>query len=438
MGIWHKTLQALGIQKELSAETRFFNQRLYQYLGMNTPVYKEGNDEAYITHGYQINHQLYSIVSWKAQKAALVDLAVYENKNGKHVKLEGHEVLEVLYRPNSMQGKAEFFEQFYGFKALTGNAYAYTPKLDFGTNKGKIKEMHVMPSQFTEIVSGGVFDPVKGYKFQWGDRIMDFTKDDVLHSRYANYNYENGSELYGMSPVQAAWKLLQKSNSNIESSKKGFDNQGAAGVLYEKATDSPMIGTLTKEQTEQLNRDLDKKIKGVNNKGRIFITSADLGYHNFGLSPADLKLIEDAQANFKDLCRVYHIPAEIFGDKDSATYNNVSEARKRGYTDGVLPDVKAFCSEFTRHILPAYGKNLILKPDTSNIEELQADKAKLAEWLNKAYWIKTQRKQELMDEEIDESLDPYFIPQGLIGSQEIKALDPLQQAQNLKSDYFNE
>ena len=43
-----------------------------------------------------------------------------------------------------------------------------------------------------------------------------------------------------------------------------------------------------------------------------------------------------------------------------------------------------------------------------------------------------------MDEEVDNSLDPYYIPQGLYGSQELRALDPAQQAQAEKSDYFNE
>jgi len=440
MGFLEKLFAPLTGKAAPTQATREYNKAVYQFLGTNHPLWKQANEDNFINHAYAINHQVYTVVKWKAQKAAAVDYAVYENNKGKLTKLDDHEVLEVLYNPNKMQGKVEFFEQFYGFKDLTGNAYAYTPKLEVGRDAGKITEMHVLPSQWTQIETGGILEPVKGYSIVYDGNSKVFKADNVIHSKYAQYEYNNGSELYGMSPIQAGWKLIQKSNENIEAAKKSFENLGAAGLLHEKHSDqvSPLIGSMTKEQLAQFNKDLDKKIKGAHNRGRIFVTSADLGYINFGVSPADLKLLEDAQSNFKDICRLYHVASEIFGDADSATYNNVAEARKRSMIDGVLPNVNSFCAEFTRSVLPAYGKNLVLKPDTSNIEELQDDKAQQVAMLKDAYWIKTQRKQEIMGEEVDESLDPYYIPSGLIGSQEIKAIDPAMQAQANKSDYFNE
>jgi len=440
MGFLEKLFNPLRKKETPSKYTQAVNRAVYQFLGNNMPLWKDANDENYITKGYNYNHQLYSVVSWKAQKSAGLDYAVYQNERGKLTKLDDHEALELIYNPNKEQGKSEFFEQFYGYKAITGNGYIYAPKLEFGRNKGKVAEMHVLPSQWVQIVAGGTLQPVKGYKIIYDEQAMAFSKENVIHSKYAQYYYNNGAELYGLSPIEAGWRLIQKSNENITAGKKSFENMGAAGLLYEKHGKEvdPLLGEMTKEQLAQFNRDIDKKIKGAHNRGRIFVTSAELGYVDFAVSPADLKMLEDAQANFRDICRIYKIPSEIFGDKDSATYNNVAEARKRAYTDGIMPDVKSFCDEFTRQVLPAYGENLVLKPDTSNVEELQQDRAELVNSLKDAYWIKTQRKQEIMGEEVDESLDAYFIPQNLIGSQELKSLDVSAQAQASKSDYFNE
>jgi len=48
------------------------------------------------------------------------------------------------------------------------------------------------------------------------------------------------------------------------------------------------------------------------------------------------------------------------------------------------------------------------------------DKEKQVKWLKDAYWLSTQRKQEIMGEKADNSLPSYLIPTSLVPSDEIE------------------
>lgn len=406
-----KTLGLLPKTKASEFEARV-QRALYRYVGSNQIVWNDDNPEAYVTDGYNRNHLVYSIVQWVARKAAQIDFKVERVlPGGETEELQDHEVLEVLYNPNEFQGKSEYFEQFYGFLALTGNSYMWGARPTSGRNIRKPVELHTLPAPLVEIVRGTDFDPVRGYTLQFTDRQSEFAADEVLHLKYASYYYNQGVELYGVSPLMAGWYILQKSNSNTEAMKKSFDNMGALGVLFEKDN----WEGYNDQQRKRAQAQLEKKVAGTDNKGRILYTGGDFGYINFGANPVDLALIDDAKMTLADLCRLYHVDPKLFGESEASTFNNLKEARKISYVDGVLPLVQMFCDEFTRAFLPAYGPNLRLKPVTRNIPELQADMKEQAEWLSKTYWLTENEKRKAMGyDEADEIGDVFHVPAGLI------------------------
>ena len=110
-------------------------------------VYPPDSVETYIDKGYLFNPVVYSIVSFIAQKAGAIPWGVYEVKNDKAlqlyksantynlstkmvktkalVALPNHDLNELFIRPNSIQGWSDFFEQYVGFKKITGNSYVH-------------------------------------------------------------------------------------------------------------------------------------------------------------------------------------------------------------------------------------------------------------------------------------------------------------------------
>jgi HK97 family phage portal protein len=349
-------------------------QTLYKYIGQNTPLTIDQDSRSYIRNAYNTNSLVYSIISWLAQKAATVPIKVYDY-DGELV--EQHPLYDLLKRPNYLQGKSEFFQQYYGFKLITGNTFMYSPRIETGANKGKAPELWIMPAQYTEIVSNGYWDPVSEYRLTIGDVTQRFQAQDVLHDKYPNYEYEYGEELYGMSPIKAAARVIAKSNDSQIASQKAFQNNGAIGII---SSDGDPMGEdfFTEEQAQQLRRGWDKKYSGANNQNKIAFISSKIKYTNLGISPVDLQLIEDMNWTLQDLCRVYHVPSVLFNDTAGSTYNNMRTARKIAFIDAVAPLVDQFTDEFNRWLGDAYD-GVKIKADYSTVPEMQEDRNELAQ-----------------------------------------------------------
>ena len=130
----------------------------------------------------------------------------------------------------------------------------------------------------------------------------------------------------------------------------------------------------------------------------------------------------------------------LFNSTKASTYNNMPDARKRLYTDAVLPLVSRVLGEFNRQIVTKYkdGKNLYLRAYTNNIPELQVDKRIMAEWLDKAHYLTPNQKLIEMGypPSTDPAMDEVYFPSSLVPL-DLLGVNPIVEAQSAKSDYFN-
>src|SRR5690606_23683587 len=270
--------------------------------------------------------------------------------------------------------------------------------------------MYVLPSPLVEIVFGSTFNPVRGFTFKYHpDKRLEIPKEECLHLKTWNPETNNfGSNLYGMSPIKAALRLLTQSNSAYAANTKSFQNMGAAGVFSRK---SGQDAELTQEQARQLKKDWDEKADGTNN--RVHFTSAQLDWTQLGLSPVDMAILESQKLSFRQFCNIFKFPSTILNDNENSSFNNILEAKKALYEDVIKPELYALRDELNRWLVPAYGENLYLDPDFSGIEALQENMKEKAEWLNTAWWIKGIDKQRLSHQQEDAEMDKYFIPAGI-------------------------
>lgn len=401
----------------------------FQFIGQGNVVWLGDNLQAYIDRGYSYNDLVYSIVFRLSQKAASLPYYVKEWKNGKSTRVQDHEVLDLLWTPNPMQGQMEFFQQLFGFELVTGNSYLYGLRLDVGPNKGKATEFNVLPSQGTEIVAGGWQEPIKGYRQVYGNQEVLFTKGDVMHTKHPNLMLDNsGSQLYGMSPLRAMSRVLTKANLSTDTQAKAYQNNGPGGIISNRSD----TASWSPQQQDQVQEKFNEKWSGASNAKRVIITSGDVVWQEIGMSPADLGILEDGLMTMRAMCRAYNEPSVLMGDAESSTYNNIGEARRAEWTDAILPMVNRFVDNFNRwYMRPTYSRGGVVYeicPDTSGVEELQEDKKQMAEVLDRAWWIKGSRKQELMGEEVDPAMDRYFVPSSML---------PLDQLDAQMGDPFN-
>ena len=441
------------ITKNAQQTAAEYNKAIYQFLGESI-VWNPENDDTYIRDGYRRNATIYSLVNLITNAATTIPFQIYEKVNENEVKryksltsgsvdaqsllkanlirknamveLEGTELHQLLERPNAAQSYSSWISELIAFGKLTGNRYIYGIAPETGMNKGKYKELYVMPSQIMEIVSGGIMQPVQKYRIEY-QGAYDIPAEDICHIKDFNPYYDGtGSHLYGQSPLRAGLRSLTTNNEAVQTGVKYLQNQTARGILTSDE------GDLNEVQAQQLKDKFRKNFQGSDNAGDVIITPKKLSWVNFGLNASDVSLIEQYNASIKDLCNIYSVPVQLLNNTESATYNNMKEAKKALYQNAVIPELNKIRDELNRWLSPMYGEKLFIDFDYSAIPELQEENEKVVDQLSKAWWVTPNEKRRVMNYGVDEeniALDNYYIPANLlpIETNEMPIPDPIDE-----------
>jgi len=446
-----------GILNKNSQKTNeAFNRAIYNYLG-DTIVWNPENDDTYINKGYRYNSTIYSIINLITKASTTIPFQIYEigsqndlkrykaltsgdfNPQAIHnakliqknsmIELEHTELHELLERPNPAQSYNTWLSEIIAYGNLTGNRYIWGISPESGSNAGKYKELYILPSQSMEIVSGGIFNPIKEYTLEYNGTIR-INADEICHIKDFNPYYDGtGSHLYGMSPLKAGLRSLDANNEALTTGVRYLQNQTARGVLMSDE------GDINEVQAKQLKEKFRQQYQGSNNAGDVVLSSKKLSWINFGLNASDLSLLEQYNASIKDLCNIYNVPVQLLNNTDTSTYNNMKEAKKSLYQNAVIPEMLKIRDELNRWLIPQFGNNLYLDFDFTVIPELQEEMGKVVDQMSKAWWITPNEKRSAMSfgvDEENEQMDQYYIPANLIPlSNEVEIPQPT----NLNYDF---
>ena len=378
---------------------------------------------------YRYNPLVYSIVSFITQKAAAIPWFVYKVKNEKAYRnyklmridggrkdyelakktaleyIEGHPLENLFKYPNPLQGWSEFCEQVLGFKLITGNSYIHL--ITIGENKiSTVKELWCLPSPLVEIVPGTAENLIKEYKVKSAaGRENSLEPKVVLHLKY--WTPEVGNMLYGQSPLEAASRVIARSNAAYDMTTNSLQNNGILGLISSESEEAP----LTPEQAEAIEEKLNKK-SSAKSRNRWVATSAKIKWQQMGLSPVDLGVIESDKMDLRTLCNIFHVPSEIFNDAVNKTYSNTREAGRAVYTNAVIPLLASMRDEFNRWLAMYYDKTVVVDYDVTGIPELQESLESLVNQLATAWWLTPNQKLEAMGWEQSDNplMDKVWIP----------------------------
>lgn len=450
-----KPQQPVTIQKGIDpAIARMLNMSLAK-----GPVMGEDSFQTYVDKGYQYNADVYSVINLITRKAATAAPILYEIVDDRafqryksftanmskpqdiaeanHLRQkalvevdERHPIIQTLHNPNDFQSFYEFMDNYLGFKLITGNSYVYGVGAVTGPNAGKFKQLYVLPAHLTRIVSGGKYDPVKGYTITTAYDFQEIMAEKVMHSKYWNSDYSvEGSHLYGQSPLRAALRVLQQSNDAQTASVKMLQNTGAQGILFDNSDDS----FLTPEQAADIKRMYKTEYSGPENAGNIIVTSAKIGWQQLGLSAVDLQIMEAMKMNLRQLCNIYRVNSALLNDPDNKTYNNMYEARKALISDAILPELTSARADFNKWLVEPYNKSenkrYFLDFDLDVFPELQEDKKEQIQYLERAWWLTPNQKLEEMGygRSEDPNMDKVYVSIQVQPIDKVNA-DPVEQA----------
>ena len=332
---------------------------------------KRGADQ--YTQAYGDNPLVYMIVNKISTTTASLNRIIL-NEDGE-VETDS-KIYAELPQPNTSQTWVDFYEELYEYLLLTGNTYIREVKSLGGL--GSVFE--VLVANKVEILADSTGTPT-GIKYTRPDgNVIPFIPiEEILHIKTSNVvNVDKTNINYGLSPLQAAWIVVQSSSEKFKADASIFKNRGIVGMLT-NSSDQSMLP----QERERLQEEFDKESGGAEKFNRVKISTSKLNYIQMGMSPTDLKLLEGILQSLRHLCSIYGISSILFNDNENSTYNNVGEAKKDAITTVYLPlankvDIKL--SAWLNDKLGIDSKEVITV-DLASIEEIKATTNEIAQRL---------------------------------------------------------
>ena len=290
---------------------------------------------------------------------AISELADYIELQDKNKKvIVGHWAEKTLNRPNDLYNKRKFIKGWAINRMLTGDAFVYGLE-GAGLNAKQFTELYLLPSQDVDIITGGLTEPIKGYKLPKQYTLTaGLTPKNVMFSR--EYNTESNT-FFGLSPLQSAANIIQLLEKGDKRQNASLSNGGVNNIITPKPD---QYGGVTEMQGENLKQEFNDRHEGNYNS---FI-KIPIEVHKVGDTPADLALLETSKYAINALCFVYGISVDSF--LAQSKYENAKKAKKAVYEQAAIPLMNEFLEDYTTFCKLEEGVKFVL--NTDKIEILKA------------------------------------------------------------------
>lgn len=431
----------LALDVLLNPNKNYFNEALYKSVGGLTTTYNQ-TLETLLIKGYGENPDVNAIVnqmaskttsipyiikpindddSYKKLKRLPIDLTYLQKKQYKKLSEAAHIDVEQkmpLDRPNVNQTWNDILFLYKVYLKVCGNVYLYKVSPKEGVNTGVPMQLYILPSHWVQIVlksnasSLSSENPIDYYILEQGNQFIKFESDSIIHIKRPNPFYnQNGSHLYGYSELMAAIRNINSSNSGIDQNVKTMQNSGVYGFIHSGEGQSP----LTSEQAQSLKErlvDMDNETGRLSN---IAGSSAKLGFTRISLTTDELKPFDYLSNDKRTLCNCLNWSIDLLNEDKSGSgfgVDTMIEARKRVIVDNVKPDLDLFASYFNPEFIQKFKgyEKSVIDFDISELPEMQADTAKMIDWMVKAPLTLNEIREAVNYETIDDgNLDIVYI-----------------------------
>lgn len=319
-----------------------------------------------------------------------------------------HPLTEIWASPSPGETETSLIEHLYTAMIESGNAYANyvgDVQMELGGSDGRIVEIQPIPTIWVQLpvmgsaISEVIEFPVRGWDYvrQYDFRVPG---ERMLHLRTGrNSAYNGGTTLasmaFGRSPLEAVIPelALLKIASMYETTI--LSRAGVPSWIIS------LIGTasqaISPDAITKLQSDFKRAVSGKA-VGRPFVHRGEMDLKTPGFSPRELSVTELTEIAVCRICGVLGwAPMTLMQPDTGKTYSNLIEANRASWRGAVIPFLERLSNCLTQAVrnLPfgydgrsvAPDKNLVVRFDVSQIEELAEDQGKIADKAAKLYDI---------------------------------------------------
>ena len=343
---------------------------------------------SFAREGVMQNPVVFRCIRLIAEAAASVPLVC--RADGSHgakvdVACNAAPLLNLLRHPAPGQTGADFFEAWYGYLLVSGNAYAQAV-----TDADGVRSLALLRPDRVSVITDdeGWAD---GVAYTNGSRTTRLTGDalpgipHVLHLKM--FHPEN--DHYGLSPIEAAAAAIDIHNGASRWNKALLDNAARpSGALVYTAGEA-----MTADQFDRLKSELEANFQGARNAGRPLLLEGGLDWKAMSLSPRDMDFIAAKHAAARDIALALGVPPMLLGIPGDNTYANYQEANRTFWRQTVLPLVKRTALGFATWLGPLSDVPLTLAPNVDAIDALSGERDALWQRLEAASFLDENEKR---------------------------------------------
>lgn len=338
-------------------------------------------------NNYHDNVIVHKCVNLVSQTSSHVPWKIYRYNNIDKVNDIDHPLNNLLKKPNYSESGADFFVSAISNLLLYGNTYI----LASGISNRPPRELYLLPSQYTDIVSENGIK--KYYRYRSNNTERKYSIDSkngqsvVLHLK----NYNPNDALYGLSSLRSASNAIEMHNLaakwNISLLKNNARPSGALVLNNDYLSD---------EQFLRLQEELNIKYSGASRAGRPLLLEGGMDWKEMSINPKDMDFIETRNTAAREIALAFGVPPQLLGITGDNTYSNMQEARLALWEETIIPLLDKLSDAFSNWFSALYNEKILVDFDRDEISALTGKREELWSRISSSNFITINEKRKFI------------------------------------------
>lgn len=275
---------------------------------------------------------------------------MHYDSNGEAVRNFDHDLIKLLYKPNTQQTWYDLIKWTVGYRETRGTAYWYLAPAVSGSKK-PVAIYVLNPDRMTPVYSdeANVSEVLLGWEYTTpvGGLILRFAPEEIISFPY----FSPYSQTLGIGPLQAA-TIEQDNDLAAQNYLTQLYQNGAmpSGVL---SSDQE----LTNDTVERVRGDWKKTYEGQANIGKTLILEQGLKYERLSLSMQDLAFTEGRKDAREAILQIFRVPKSLLGSSATITRANAEADVYSFAKNKIQPMMEEIFGRMNYYLLPKFGLN---------------------------------------------------------------------------------
>jgi len=325
------------------------------------PVITNWTEAKAIRDGLKVSVWVFACIYRIAKSLASVPIYVERRVRGSEEEWEPvkgrHPLGELINNPNPFWSRQDLFERAVFHLMLSGNTLFTKIRA-----RGVPRELWLISPDLlkpiaspTEVVEDYLFKPPQGNE----ERIA---AGDVIHVQLT----DPANPLWGMSPLLVLARTVDMDVASEDHQLSSLQNQAVpSGLLvFNKSLNGP-------QKTELEERVAERRSGPRNARRTMVLSGREASYHQLGLSPVEMDLLESRKATRQQICSVFGVPQVLVGIFEDMALANANVSRLIYWEETVIPLMVDFIEALNRSLSPEFGDDVRLAPDFSRVPALR-------------------------------------------------------------------